>query len=349
MKLLIDIGHPAHFHLFKNLIIYLKENRHKIIVTSRNKDVTNSLLEHYGIEFICISEPRKNIFGMIFELIQRGINIIQLHIKNNFDASIGSTMSIAHLSAIFDVPSYNFGEDDDDVVPLSSFITFPFSTKIINPESIRCKRWKEKRVFYPSYHELAYLHPNNFTPDENVLKKYKLYKKKYVIARFSALNAYHDMKAKGISNGLWKRLEILFNNYEIVMSIENEKSHMIDPWDMHHLLAFSKMIISDSQTMTIEGSVLGISSIRINTFIGKLTVIDELEKKYKLAVGFFPHEEDKILNVVNAILVNPQTDKIWAERRSKLLADKIDFNNWMIEFFDNQISENNKNCNSPTF
>ena len=173
------------------MIVYLKNNHNKIIVTSRNKDVTNHLLEHSGIEFICISEFRNNIGGMIIELIQRDYRIFQLHREINFDASIGSTVFIAHLATLFNVPSYNFGEDDDDIVPLSTYITFPFTTKIINPEVMRYKKWINKRVLYPSYHELAYLHPNNYLPDETVLDKYQLNKKQYIIVNIlNALNLF---------------------------------------------------------------------------------------------------------------------------------------------------------------
>ena len=35
MRILIDIGHPAHVHLFKNLVYRLKENNHEVIITVR--------------------------------------------------------------------------------------------------------------------------------------------------------------------------------------------------------------------------------------------------------------------------------------------------------------------------
>ena len=48
----------------------------------------------------------------------------------------------------------------------------PFSTKIFNPSCLKYNKWKNKRVLYDSYHELAYLHPNYFTPDAQILNKY---------------------------------------------------------------------------------------------------------------------------------------------------------------------------------
>ena len=334
MNILFDIGHPAHFHLLKNLIIYLKNNQHNIIVTTRNKDVTNKLLTHSGIQFNCISSPKTNIVGMIFELIQRDVSIFKLHWKYNFNLSIGSTMSIAHLSALFNVPSYNLGEDDDDVVPFYTLITFPFTKKIVSPEVVRYKKWRNKRVLYPSYQELAYLHPNNFIPNEKILNKYNLEKGRYVIARFSALKAYHDIGKKGINDNLWKRIKSMCHGYKIIITRENERSHHIDPWDMHDIIAFAKMIISDSQTMTIEGAVLGVPSIRINSFVGRCSVIQELEDKYQLAYGYLPYQEDLALTMISDIINNSDSEKIWGERRNKMLAEKVDFNQWLIDFFE---------------
>ena len=228
------------------MIVYLKNNHNKIIVTSRNKDVTNHLLEHSGIEFICISEFRNNIGGMIIELIQRDYRIFQLHREINFDASIGSTVFIAHLATLFNVPSYNFGEDDDDIVPLSTYITFPFTSKIINPDCVRFNKWCNKRVLHSSYHELAYLHPNNFTPNPSVVEMYGLELRNYIIIRLSAFNAHHDLKNKGISESLYRDIINILSDYTLIVSDENTILNSIKPWHMHHLLSYAKMMISDS-------------------------------------------------------------------------------------------------------
>ncbi len=339
MNILFDIGHPAHVHLLKNFIFFLKSENHNAKVVTRNKDVTNNLLAHYGINFTSITDPHNGILGMLLELIKRDYAIFRLHRAHNFALAYGTSVSIAHLSAISKVKSYSFNEDDDPVVPIYAFLTYPFSTKIINPSCISFRKWQHKRVLYPSYHELAYLHPNNFSPNKNVLDKYGLKEKEFIIARFSAFQAHHDVGAKGISSGLWRKIENLCSDYQIVTSLEGAKSHKVAPWDMHHVLAYSKMLISDSQTMTVEGSVLGIPSIRINTFIGKSTVIAELEERYKLAIGILPDEEELVLETIENLLIDSATDSLWSQRREKLLADKVDLNQWMIDYFETEVCE----------
>jgi len=72
--------------------------------------------------------------------------------------------------------------------------------------------------------------------------------------------------------------------------------------------------------------------VRINTFIGKSTVIEELEMKYQLAFGFLPDQEDQVIDCIKAMTENPKTDLIWHEKRDKLLSDKIDLNQFMINY-----------------
>ena len=333
MKILFDIGHPAHVHLFRNFIKFLEAENNFVTVVTRNKDVTNILLEHYNINYTCLSSPRQNLFRMFLELIERDIKIFKLNRKLNFSFAFGTSVSIAHLTAIANVPSFNFNEDDDSSIPLYSLLTYPFSTKVINPTCICYKNWGNKRVFVPSYHELAYLHPNNFSPDHKVIEKYGLKEKKYIVARFSALQAHHDIGHKGITNNLWRKIKDICLGYEIVVSAENDISHQIDPWDLHHVLAFSKLLVSDSQTMTVEGAVLGIPSVRINSFNDMSSVINELESKYKLSFGYFPHEQTKILNTIGKLLKNENLESTWAERRVIMLEGKMDYNQWLIDFF----------------
>lgn len=51
MRILIDMGHPAHVHFFKHAIRELESRGHKIKITARDKDVTLQLLDAYGFEY----------------------------------------------------------------------------------------------------------------------------------------------------------------------------------------------------------------------------------------------------------------------------------------------------------
>jgi len=51
MKILFHLGHPAHFHLFRNVINNLKEKGHKIFILIKKKDVLEELLQEEEMEY----------------------------------------------------------------------------------------------------------------------------------------------------------------------------------------------------------------------------------------------------------------------------------------------------------
>ena len=331
MKYAFDLLHPAHFHLFKNLIAHLKADPgNEVYIFIRPKDVLVDLLKEKGWKYtVSSAKTSDNKFIGLFKHLKDYCRFVG---KKKIDFHIGSSVVIGTASRILGGKSTVWGEDDTSIMPLWKLANLPTHV-YMKPSCLSFEKGKHD-LYHPSYHELAYLHPGNFTPDRKVIEKYGLREKEYVVARFSALKAFHDTNARGISPELWSKIERLIGGFQVVKSMELATSHQIAPWDMHHVLAFAKMIISDSQTMTIEGTVLGIPSVRINTFIGKSTLIEELEQKYKLAFGILPDNEELILSTIEDIVKNPDTEKVWAARCAALFADKIDLNRWMIEYYE---------------
>jgi predicted glycosyltransferase len=337
MKILFDIGHPAHVHLFKNFIFYLLRNKHEVTLVSRKKDVTESLLNHYNIPHTAITEPGRNFFYMFLELMKRTFYIYKLYKKKKFSFAFGTSFSIGYISFVSKMKSFNFTEDDDNIIPLYTYLTYPFSTKIINPSCLIFKKWKEKRVLHNSFHELAYLHPNNFKPNQKILEKYNLKPFEYIIIRFSSLSAYHDLGIQGLRGNVLLQIEQKLKNYPQIVSREGTKSHDIDPWDMHDVLAFAKMIISDSQTMTMEAAVLGVPSIRYNSFVEKISYLKEMESRFDLTYGFLPgRDENKMLNKIDELLQVKNLNNLWLVKREQMLNEKDDFNQWIINYFEAQ-------------
>ena len=65
MKILIDIGHPAHVHYFRNFIKIMKSRGHKLLVVARDREVVYDLLNYYSIEFISRGKGNDTRFGKI--------------------------------------------------------------------------------------------------------------------------------------------------------------------------------------------------------------------------------------------------------------------------------------------
>ena len=213
------------------------------------------------------------------------------------------------------------------------------------------------------YHELAYLHPNHFTPDPKIVEAYGIdTSKPYFIFRFASLNAHHDSGIKGINTEIAERLvKILETHGTIYITSERplepqfEKYRIkINPLDMHHVMAFASLYIGDSQTMAAEAGVLGVPFVRFNDFVGRIGYLRELEDKYELGYGIHasvlpadspirrndgslqPSGVEELYKRVEELVAIPsdQRRKLLSERRKQMLSDKVDcakFLTWFIE------------------
>src|SRR5689334_17420034 len=74
MRLLIDILHPTHVHIFRNLIAEMCQRGHTLHVTMREKDVSKELLEQYGLDYEVLSRQRRGL-GLGLEFVERGARL----------------------------------------------------------------------------------------------------------------------------------------------------------------------------------------------------------------------------------------------------------------------------------
>ncbi len=70
MRILINIGHPAHVHLFKNLIWKLEKKGHECKITTVDKDVSLQLLKAYGFDYELVGSAKPSLFYKAIELIK---------------------------------------------------------------------------------------------------------------------------------------------------------------------------------------------------------------------------------------------------------------------------------------
>ncbi|MDY0151903.1 MAG: hypothetical protein RBS43_06475, partial [Candidatus Cloacimonas sp.] len=64
MNILIDIGHPAHVHYFRNLYFILVV-KHQVIVTCKSVPIVTNLLDHYQIPFLILGDKGINMFDKL--------------------------------------------------------------------------------------------------------------------------------------------------------------------------------------------------------------------------------------------------------------------------------------------
>jgi uncharacterized protein len=340
MKILIDINHPAHVHLFRNAAKQWIEQGRQVIVAARMRDMIPSLLTAYGIAYEYASTPRPGRLGLAVELIEHDWNILKLTRKHRADVLIGTSPSIGHVSKATRARSILFDEDDPDYQKDFVWLAYPFADTIVVPAGVRGKR-TAKYVEHDSYHELAYLHPNHFKPDPSVLKLLGVQEDEpFFILRMVAFKAHHDYGHSGLSYQVKRQLiQLLSQHGKVFITAEGDLPAEFQPFQInipahqiHNALGFARMLICDSQTMTIEAAVLGTPAIRCNTFVGRCSVIEELQNRYGLTYGFLPTEEDQMLQFITDCLHDNNLRQTWQARRQRMLEEKIDFAAWMVEF-----------------
>jgi predicted glycosyltransferase len=345
MKYLFYFGHPAHFHLFKNVITRLKINGHTNYILIKKKDVLENLVKKSGNQYVNIlPRGRKdNTFAIASGLLIRDARVFAFCLKNRPDIMIGTSAEITHIGRLLKIPSINVNEDDVDAVSLFAKLGYPWADTILVPECCRTGKWHHKTVNYRGYHELAYLHPKCFVPNKEIISSAMDVKRPYFVIRFAKLTAYHDKGKTGITGNVAQKLiKLIKPNGNIYITSERrlepefEKYRItIDPSDIHHALYYAKMFIGDSQTMTAESAVLGTPAIRFNDFVGKLGYLEELELQHGLTYGINASEPDKLYQKIDELLNICNLKEEWERRRQKMLRQKIDVAEFLVWFLEN--------------
>ena len=341
MNILIDIAHPAHVHLIKNTYYELINKGHKVIVTVKDIPSAIQLLNIFEIPFIYLGGKSDSLIGKAFLQLKFNYLLWKVVVREKINIAFGSSLTIAQLSKYTKVKSIILDDDDDDVEPLFVKYAHPAADHILSPAC--AIRRTQKMIGYSGYHELAYLHPNRFNPDESVLSEIGVQPgEKYFILRFNAFKAHHDVGVQGLSLENKRQLISLLERHgKVFITTERNIDDEFKPYQLkvspdkaHSLMYYATMLVGDSQTMTSEAAVLGTPAIRCNTFVRRISYLEEEEFKYNLTYGFLPENSDSLFSKINELLEMPNIKNEWKKRRENMLKDKIDvtaFFTWFIE------------------
>lgn len=346
MRVLVYFGHPAHFYNYRYVIPRLKEKGHQVEILIKKKDVLQDLLDNEGLPYHNIlKEGRKDSkLGILWGTVKRAWRLNAFCRKYHPDILTGTSVENSWIGKLRHIPVININEDDAHVVPKYARLSYPWATDILTPKVCDNGKWNNKSIKYASYHELAYLHPNVFTPNKTIVEKYITLDQPYFLIRFAKLKAHHDTGIKGISTEIAKNLIDLLKPYgRVFISSERPLEPGFEPFrihikpiDMHHVMAFADIYIGDSQTMAAEAGVLGVPFVRFNDFVGRIGYLRELEDVYHLGYGIKTDRPDLLYSAVNQLIATPDRRQMFQQRRIKMLSEKIDFSaflTWFIESY----------------
>ncbi|MCC5941642.1 MAG: DUF354 domain-containing protein [Balneolaceae bacterium] len=331
-KVLFYFGHPAQFLFARNTIHELKSKGCEVHILIKSKDVLETLVKESGFLFTNILEEgrRDTTPGIVLGVLKRDWRIFKYIQKTKPQLLIGTDPALAHVGRLRGIPVITTLEDDFEVIPKLAKITYPYTNHILTPNicSVSSK-YEHKKLGYNGYMKLAYLHPNYFTPD---LSKSPKKDKPCIFVRLAKLTAHHDDNIQGLESSYLDRiLSLAGDQFRVIINSEYplkpEYEHLRytgSPNDIHHVLAFADLFISDSQSMSVEAAMLGTPSIRYSDFVGRISVLEELEHTYGLTCSIKPPNEELLFQKIEEMLSDGQLKENYQRKREKMLSEKID-------------------------
>ena len=341
MNILIYLAHPSHYYVFRHVSHVLRQEGNTIHTVIKTKDILEDLVRRDGMSYINVSQiRRKNSFlNIALDVILRNIKVLRILRRKKIDAVLTCGSDIAISAKMLNIPFFLFNDDDYYIVPKSATYGWPFVTKVFAPVGCDMGKYEQKTVHYNGFQKSFYLQDNVFVPNQDIVRKV-IEDSNYYIIRLVGLDAHHDKNIKGINERvLDKILQILTPHGKVLISSEKnlplkykDYIYKINPSEMHQFIYYSRLLIGDSQSMVHEAALLGTPSIRYNSFVGKIGVLELLEKEYSLTIGIKSGEENQLLESIKCILA---TDDYKDRIRGKLAQAKIkmiDVNEFAIEY-----------------
>lgn len=269
MRIIFDIGHPAHVNFFKPIMSQLNSEGHKLLITVLKRGklpiIARNELNGYCLKFI--GRHRGSRWSIIFEAnILKFIELFWICLR--FRPVIGVSAGSFVLGAVLKLqckPNIQF--DDDPERKLNVLLEKVTSTKLYFP--IFCNESNKKVGKYNALKEWSYLSPKQFTPNEEILNEYGLVPKRYVFIREISTGSLNY--SKQLKNVIAPFSSFFPANMKILFSLEDKKlrNNYPENWillkepvaHIHSLMYFSAMVISSGDSMAREGAILGTPSI----------------------------------------------------------------------------------------
>ena len=339
MRVLVEILHPAHVHFFRPAIAVWQARGDEVLVLSREKDVSNQLLDAYRIPYESLSKLGRSKLSLLSEMLVRDVRMFARALEFEPDVLVGIMgVTIVQVGKLIDRPSIVFYDTEN--AKITNAFVYPLATAVCTPECYQ-STVRGHHVRYPGYHELAYLHPNRFTPNPEIVRRGGVNPDEpYFIVRFVSWQASHDVGEQGFDLRLKVRMvEALQQHGRVLISSEGPLPPELEGYrfsapveDMHHFIAHAKMLVGESATMASEAAVLGVPAFYIADTGRGYT--DEEQERYGLVWNFRRSEAEAALLALQGCLADPGLNEEMARARQALLRERIDVTAWMVDYVD---------------
>lgn len=342
MKIILDIGHPAHVHYFKYFIRILEGNGHEFLIVARDKEISHTLLKKYGFDFKSRGKGGFGILGKLFYLFKGSAKLIKHSRSFKPDLLVSFASPYAAITS-FLIRKPHIAFDDTEHAKFEQVIFLPFTKTVLTPACFY-KDFGKKHIRFNGFMELCYLHKNWYRPNPEVLNSLGLKPgEKYIVVRFVSWNASHDLGYHGFDKE--SKISViteLAKHCKLFISSEgrlpDELAHYklnLSPECMHDVLYYSSLFLGEGGTMASECAILGIPSIYVNN----LPLMGYLKEEQNAGLVYhFQGSEGVVKKAIEFLSIDK---KMWQYKQDNLLDGKIDLTSFMAWFIENYPASHN--------
>ncbi len=331
MRLLFDVLHPAHVHFFRPLAEQVRARGGEVLFAARRKEVTVDLLAAFDLPHRELSGIGGGPLGLARELGERTVRLTSLCREFEPDALLGIMgPCIAPVGRLLGIPTLVCY--DTETATATNRWVFPLATAVLTPRSWRGRPRRNQRL-YDGTQELAYLHPERFTPEPGRLEPLGLGgDEPFALVRFVSWEASHDLGDRGFGDregfvrALADQVRVVISSERGIPEGLRRWSLDLPPEDLHQVLAGAALVVGEGATTAAEAAVLGTPAVFVHS--ARLGYMDELEQRFGLL--YRRTRQAEALRLCLDLLGDPaQTAAAWARRRARMLDASVDVTDWL--------------------
>lgn len=272
MRILIDIGHPAHVHYFKNSIRLLEAQGHEFLIVARDNDVIHELLKRHSIPFVTRGRGGFSIPGKMAYIAMANYVLMRQALRFQPDLMLSvASPYLAQVGWILRIPTVTL--DDTEGAILGRMLYLPFTNMVITPDTYR-NNLGPKQVRVNSSLEMCYLHPKYFGKEIDPHKELGLQNgEPYAIIRLVSWKAVHDRGHRGLStqrvqqvcHELSKHCRVFISSESQIPPELSAYRIPITPDRLHAVLSGASLYVGEGATMAAEAAMLGVPSCYVSS------------------------------------------------------------------------------------
>ncbi|WP_255171648.1 DUF354 domain-containing protein [Natrononativus amylolyticus] len=323
MRVIVTVECADHVRFFRHAIRTLEADDHDVCVFARERPAVLEALERFEIPHVGLGgtgdrlgEPARSQLEYETRLLKHARRL-EPDVLSAVNAS-----AVAHVASLVGARSVVFS--DTDRTTLLGRLTRPLVDTVCVPRRVETESTAGV-IRHRSYHELAYLHPNRFTPDRSLRADLTPDAEPGDRLVLTTLASWEDDEPSKTLEFV-ERLEregatVLIAAETPLPEPLERRRRSLDAHRVHDALACADLVVTERSTTAVESAVLGTPTVYVSDCERRAT--HQLEDEFELVFNVRGRNAraEAFATAVTALEEPPST---WQRRRERLLSETCD-------------------------